>query len=107
MLLKTRTGEKRKYENRLQRLEMASFTPLIFACTSGASKLTTTCLKKLSFLLSEKEHFIQCSNCLDKVQSSDCKAVGLAEKPCNQPLAYFLCAQGIGFTNMNELLFSC
>lgn len=46
--------KKRKYEERIRRVEQASFTPLVFSCTGGASKLTTTCIKKLASLLSEK-----------------------------------------------------
>ena len=34
--------------------EQASFTPLVFSCTGGASKLTTTFLKKLSSMISEE-----------------------------------------------------
>ena len=78
---------------------MASFTPHIFACTSGASKLRTTCLKKLASFLSEKRTFHSVYQLSGKVQSSVCQTVGLSEKRCIHLVAYFLCVQRIGFTS--------
>ena len=46
--------KKRKYKERIRMVEQASFMPLVFSCTGGASKLTTTFLKNLSYMISEK-----------------------------------------------------
>ena len=47
-------AKRNKYEERICEVEHASFTPLIFSVTGGASPLTTTYLKHLSSLLAEK-----------------------------------------------------
>ncbi len=47
--------EKRdQYEERVREVERASFTPLVFAATGGASGLTTAFLKRLASLLADK-----------------------------------------------------
>ena len=47
--------KKRKYEERLRKVENASFTPIILSCTGGMSKLTTSFTKKLASMISEKK----------------------------------------------------
>ena len=49
-------GKKRKYEERINTVEHASFTPIILACTGGCSKITTTFIKRLSSLISQKRN---------------------------------------------------
>ena len=47
--------EKRaRYEERVREVERAAFTPLVFSAAGGASKLTTTFLKRLASLLAER-----------------------------------------------------
>ncbi|XP_062508484.1 uncharacterized protein LOC134184756 [Corticium candelabrum] len=48
--------KKRRYEERINNVELSSFTPIILACTGGCSKLTSIFLKRLASLLSEKHH---------------------------------------------------
>ena len=48
--------KKRKYEERINTVEHASFTPIILACTGGCSKITTTFIKRLSSLISQKRN---------------------------------------------------
>ena len=42
------------YEEPIHEVERASFTPLVFMTSGGASTLTSTCLKHLSSKLAEK-----------------------------------------------------
>ena len=48
--------EKSKYEQRVTRIEHASFTPIIIvlSCTGGTSKTTSTFMKRLALLLADK-----------------------------------------------------
>ena len=47
-------AKRNKYEERILEVERASFTPLVFNTSGGASPLTTTFLKHLASLLAEK-----------------------------------------------------
>ena len=47
-------AKKNKYEERVLEVEKASFTPLVFNTSGGASPLTTTFIKHLASLLAEK-----------------------------------------------------
>ena len=47
--------EKRdRYEERVREVERAAFTPLVFAATGGASRLTTTFLKRLAACMADQ-----------------------------------------------------
>ena len=48
--------ERSKYEQRVTRIEHASFTPIIIvlSCTGGTSKTTSTFMKRLALLLADK-----------------------------------------------------
>ena len=47
--------EKRdRYEERVREVERVAFTPLVFSATGGASKLTTTFLKRLAACMADK-----------------------------------------------------
>ena len=48
--------KKDEYNERILEVEKASFTPLVFSCSGGASIETTKFLKKLAKLLSEKKN---------------------------------------------------
>ena len=47
-------AKRNTYEERVREVERASFTPLIFSTSGGASRLTTTFLQHLASLLAEK-----------------------------------------------------
>lgn len=47
--------KKRKYEERVTRVEHASFTPIVFSVTGGCSRLTSTFIKRLASLTAEKD----------------------------------------------------
>lgn len=46
--------KKRKYEHRIQQVELSSFTPIVYSCTGGCSSLTNTFVKRLASLLANK-----------------------------------------------------
>ena len=47
--------KRRRYEQRIQEVEMASFTPLVFSTTGGMSGCTNVFLKRLAYLFSLKK----------------------------------------------------
>ena len=54
--------EKRdRYEERVREVERAAFTPLVFAATGGAGKLTTAFLKRLAVIMAEKNDEAYCT----------------------------------------------
>ena len=54
--------EKRdRYEERVREVERAAFTPLVFAATGGAGKLTTAFLKRVAVILAEKNDEAYCT----------------------------------------------
>ncbi len=57
--------KKRKYEELVSAVELASFTSIILSCTCGCSKITTTFLKRLASLLSQEKHTLQPNTQLD------------------------------------------
>ena len=48
-------GKKRKYEEWVVAVELASFMPIILSCTGGCRKITTAFLKRLASLLSHNK----------------------------------------------------
>ena len=51
---KQELSKRRTYEQRVRDVEMASFTPLVFAATGGAGPAAATTFKRIAGLLSEK-----------------------------------------------------
>ena len=48
--------KRRKYEQRIREVEMASFTPLVFSTFGGVSGATNVFYKRLGYLLSTKKN---------------------------------------------------
>ena len=62
--------KRRKYEQRVSRIERVSFTPIVLSCTGGTSKTTSTFLKRLASLLADKKDTYQMLTRLLSYQSS-------------------------------------
>ena len=66
--------KRRAYEQCVQEVERASFTPLVFAASGGMGKATAVFYKQLAALLVQKRHqpYVSSNHALDLMVSEGC-----------------------------------
>ena len=72
--------KKRRYEERINKVELSSFTPIILACTGGCSKLTSIFFEKTSLtFIGKAPHRVQHNYQLAEMSTVICTPSGLRD----------------------------